>query len=112
MWEDAVDQIMHGDFLLGLFQVLMAVIVSIMNLILYPFSLLIKTYMPSLDQGLTALADYFDYAGHYMAWLLDAFAVPSIVVTMVAAYYLFVFTVTMSAWTIKLVIKWKGALWG
>lgn len=112
MWEDALDSILSGDFLLGLFQILMAVLVTIVNLILWPFGLIISAFMPSLDQGLTQLSQYFDYAAQYMAWILNAFAVPSLAIAMVASYYLFTYSATFATWTVKLIIRWKQAIWG
>lgn len=112
MWQDAINDIMSGDIIMGLFSLLMALLVTIVNLILYPFGLLISHLMPSLDSGLTQLAQYFDYASQYMAWVLNAFAVPSLAIVMVASYYLFAFSATFSTWTVKLIIKWKQAIWG
>lgn len=111
MWDEAINTFVNGDFLLGLFQLVMAVLVTIVNVILYPFGLLIKATIPSLDAGLTALAGYFDYAGTYMAWVLNAFAVPAVVVVMLVSYYTFSYGITIAAWTIKLVIRWKQAIW-
>lgn len=111
MWQEAIDTIMSGDILLGIFQVIMALVVTIVNLILYPFSLLINQFVPDLDQALAALAGYFNYAGTYMGWLLNALAIPGIVVTMIAAYYLFSYSTTFGAWAVKLMVKWKQAIW-
>jgi hypothetical protein len=112
MWSDAMNSILQGDFMLGTFQVIMAVSITVVNIILYPFGLLVKTFIPNLDAGLIALSDYFDYATTYMAWILNAFAVPTAVVAMVASYYLFVFSVTFGTWSVKLILKWRQAIWG
>ena len=111
MWQEAINTIMNGDILLGIFQIIMSVVVTIVNLILYPFSLLIEQFIPDLDQALLSLAGYFNYAGTYMGWLLNALAIPAIVVTMVASYYMFSFSTTFGAWLVKLMIKWKQAIW-
>lgn len=111
MWATAVSEIFAGNVISGIFTLVMAFVSSLVSLILYPFGLIVQTVMPDLDEALTALGQYFEYAGTYIAWLLDALAIPGIVVTMVAAYYLFVFTTTFGAWSIKLILKWKKALW-
>ncbi len=111
MWDEAIETFMSGDFFMGLFQLIMAVLVTIVNILLYPFGLLIKATIPSLDTGLAALADYFDYAGTYIAWVLNAFAVPSPVVIMLVSYYTFSYGITITAWTVKLIIRWKQAIW-
>lgn len=110
MWQDAFNSIINGDFLLGLFQVVLATLTSIVNVILYPFGLLIQLWLPALDEGLTALAGYFDYATTYMNWLIDAFAIPAPVLIMVSAYYFFSFTTSFSVWGIKLLLHWKKAI--
>ena len=112
MWQDAVNSIMSGDFLLGLFQILMAVVVSIVNLLLYPFGLIIAQFMPSLNDGLAQVSQYFHFAGLYIAWVINAFAVPSLAITLIASYYFFSFSTTFATWTVKLIIKWKHAIWG
>jgi hypothetical protein len=111
MWQEAIDTFMNGDFMLSLFQLFMAVVITIVNIILWPFSQLIAASMPALDSGFQQLADYFTYATTYMAWILNAFAVPAMAITIIAAFYLFNFTVTITAWTVKLIIKWKQAIW-
>ena len=112
MFEDAIATIMTGDFFLGLFKLLMAVLITIVNLILYPFGLIISHFMPSLNGGLQQLAEYFNYASTYMGWILNAFAVPTLAITLVASYYFFAFSATFASWSVKLIINWKKAIWG
>lgn len=112
MWEDAVQAIMQGDFLLGLFGILMAVLVSIVNLILLPFSLIIQTLLPDLSGALEVIADYFDIVGTYLAWVLNAIAIPSLAIVVLVTYYLFAYSTTFTVWIVKLIIKWKQAIWG
>lgn len=112
MWNEAFDTILQGDFLLGLFQILMATLISIVNLILYPFSFIIESMLPDLNNGLLVISEYFNYAGQYMAWLLNLFAVPAMAITLIVGYYVFVFGTTFTVWTVKLVVKWKQAIWG
>lgn len=111
MWATAVHEIFEGNVINGIFTLVMAFVSSLVSIILYPFSLIVKNVMPDLDTALSALGQYFEYAGTYLAWLLDALAIPSIVVTMIAAYWLFVFTTTFGAWSVKLILKWKKSLW-
>lgn len=111
MWEDAIEAIMTGDILTGIFQLLMSLVLTIVSIILYPFGLLIKQFLPDVDSALSALSEYFVYVAQYMGWILDALLVPKIVITMIVTYYLFRFSVTFGAWGIKLVLKWKKAIW-
>lgn len=112
MWTDAINDIFSGNFLIGLFKILMGVLVTIVNVILYPFGLLIAQFMPALDEGLSLLAQYFDYATTVLSWVINAFAIPKLAISLMASYYLFAFSTTFGAWTIKLIIRWKQAIWG
>ena len=112
MWDGLWNAILKGDLLLALFLLILNVIASVVNVILWPFGVLIATLIPSLDGMLTALSEYFDYAATYLAWIIDAFNIPGIVITAISSYYFFRFTTTFTVWTIKLLIKWKVALWG
>ncbi len=49
MWQEAIDTFMNGDFMLSLFQLFMAVVITIVNIILWPFSQLIAASMTALD---------------------------------------------------------------
>lgn len=112
MWGDVWSTILDGDFLLAFFQILMAVLVTIVNLLLYPIGLIISQFFPDLDQGLLQLANYFEYASTYMAWIMNSFAIPTLAVTIIVSYYMFTFTTTFAVWTVKLIIRWKQAIWG
>lgn len=93
-----------------MFNFIIGLLVAILDLILLPFNLLITNYAPGFDDALMTIADYFNYANTYMAWIFSAFAVPTFAITMAAGYYLFVFTITFGAYSFKLLLKWKNAL--
>lgn len=112
MFDNALQSLINGDLLLALFQVIMGLIITIANIILLPFSILIAQFLPDLDNGLSNIADYFDYAAQYIAWVAHQLAIPYYVVTLIATYYLFIFTVTFGTWSVKLLLHWKKALWG
>lgn len=111
MWATAIQDIIAGDVVAGLFELILAFVSSLVKLILLPFSALIQFSMPDLSQALTQVSVFFDLAGTYMSWIIDSLAIPPIVVTMVAGYWAFVFTTTFGTWAIKLLLKWKKALW-
>lgn len=111
IWADFWNSILRGDYLLALFQLILGVVITIVNIIIWPFSVLISTLFPSLDGVFAAISQYFTYAAQYMAYILDMVGLPAIAVTLIAAYYFFTWTVTFAAWSIKLLIKWRKALW-
>lgn len=82
----------------------------LLNIILTPFDMLIAATMPSLGDGLVAINNMLDIAKTYMAYILDASLIPQTAITLVVSYYVFVAAVSISAWSIKLVIKWRQAL--
>ena len=109
-WQTVIDSVSQGDYVVALFQALMVTLMTIANIILYPFGLLIASVMPGLDSGLSALSQYFSYAQTYMSWIFSAFAIPAEAISIIAAYYLFSFTVSFGTWAIKLAFKWKKAI--
>lgn len=111
MWGDIWSTILEGDFLLAFFQLIMAVLVTIVNLLLYPIGLIISGLMPSLDQGLIQIANFLDYASTDVAWILNSMAIPGLAISIAVAYYMFSFSATFTVWTVKLIIRWKQALW-
>lgn len=113
MWENFWNTLLSGDLLLALFQLVLALIGTIVTVIMYPIGLLITTLMPDQTYWhISATIElYFDYATTYISWIIDAFAVPHIVLTIIASYYLFRFSLTFGLWTIKLFVKWKQAIW-
>jgi len=110
MFDNVGRSIVEGNYLVALIQAFLAVVGTIIAVILYPFSILIETFLPELNDGLASIASLFTYADTYMAWLLNAFAIPSTAIVLISAYYLFTFTVSISTWGIKLVLQWKKAL--
>lgn len=111
MWAEFWNSLLSGDILTALFQLLLAVLSSIVSVILWPFSLLIKQFMPEFDAGLASIADYYVIAAQYMGWLVNALGIPGFVLSLLAAFYLFKFSVTFIAWGVKLMIQWKKAVW-
>lgn len=105
-----MNDLLNAPFLQNLFQVLMTVVISLVNILLLPFSILIKSLLPDLDAALGQISAFFDYVGTYMSWVLNALAVPSVVITLLLGYWTFVITATTGAWAFKLIIKWKQAL--
>lgn len=102
---------MSGNLLLALMQLVLAIVSTLVSIILLPFSWLIQQFLPEFDSGLNSIAGYYEYASTYMSWIINALGLPAIVITMVAGYYIFTWTITFSVWAVKLLISWKKALW-
>jgi len=110
MFDNVARSIVEGNYLQALIQAFLAVVGTVIAVILYPFSLLIETFIPELNDGLSAIAQLFTYADTYMAWLINAFAIPSTAIILISTYYLFAFSVSIGTWGVKLVLQWKKAL--
>jgi hypothetical protein len=110
MFDNVARSIVEGDYIQALIQAVFAVISGLITIILYPFSILISTFIPDLDQGLAAIAEMFNYAATYIGWIMNAFAIPGVAIALISSYYLFTFTVSLGTWGIKLVLAWKKAL--
>jgi len=108
---DLLTAILNTDFVQGFINVLLDIVLILLNLILLPFSWLIKALLPSLDEGMTAIASYFEIAGQYLGWVVNALLIPASVLVIMGSF----FTLTVSMWFfaygVKLVIAWKKALW-
>lgn len=106
MWENVWLTILQGDFLMALFMAILALLITIVNIVLYPISLLISTFIPDLNQGLLAISDYFQMASTYLAWGINLVAIPSAVFIVVIAYYSMVLVLNIIVWVGKLALIW------
>lgn len=100
----------RADIFVDMFEFLIGVLIFMLDVLLYPFNLLVVTYMPSLDDALLTIAEYFDYAATYLGWLFEFTGFPVLAITLIASYYFFVFSVSMGSYSFKLLLKWKEAL--
>lgn len=103
---DFFDYILNSNFLASLFELLIDVMIGLVQLILLPFDLLIKNYIPELNDLLFTINDVFVMVGHYTGWAISALAIPGTVISLVLLYYTFDLTVSIASWSYKIVLKW------
>jgi hypothetical protein len=108
---DFVQQFLNSDFIQQALYILIHIVMVIVNLLLLPFSILLKALVPSLDVGMLAIASFFSMAGTYAGWTLNALMVPAAPLIIIAAFYSAAISVWLFAYGIKLAIKWKQAIW-
>lgn len=101
---------MSSDFLTSMMGLLIGTINKLIAIVLAPISALIAASIPGIDTMFAQVAAWLNYATTYVGWVVDAFGIPPIVCTIVVLYYTFVFTSSFSVFSIKLGIKWYGAL--
>lgn len=94
------------DFIFFLIGVLMAIV----SILLMPISILLAAMFPDFDGALNNIASLFGYASTYMSWLLDAFAVPPIVITLMVGYFTFTVISRLAFWGFKVGLNWKKAI--
>lgn len=101
-----MDTILQGDILQNIINAIFQLLIVLANIILYPFSLLVRQFFPNIDGALTAIADMFDLAATYVGWAISLTGIPPIILTLVIGYYVFTITIGLATWTIKLALKW------
>lgn len=89
------------------FATVLDVLLSIMNIILYPFYAIIELFLPDVDQFFSYISDYYVIAGTYVGWSLDALLIPAGLLTLIYGFFIFRFTVQFAVWNIKRVLIWS-----
>lgn len=93
--------------------ILMAIfklILSLVNLLLTPINSIISNFLPSLDNALTSIADFFDYIGGFIPWVISYTGLSSLTLTIIVDIIIFIFTVPLMVSTIKLALAWYNKL--
>lgn len=101
---------MSSSLIVSIVQILIGAVNSLVAIILAPIALLIHTLIPGADAFFAAIPTWLNYATTYVGWAIDAFGIPSIVITMVVLYYTFTLTSSLGVYGVKLAIKWYEAL--
>lgn len=87
-----------------------SLISTLIGVVLAPIDLLISSAIPQLDTALTSFATLLNVVGASIGWVISAFAIPTSVISLIVAYYIFKLTVPIVIYTIKLVVKWYDKL--
>lgn len=101
---------MSSSLVISIVSILIGAINGLIGILLYPLSAFIATLIPGADAFFSAIPAWLDYATTYVGWVIDAFGIPSIVLTMVVLYYTFTLTSSLGAYGVKLFVKWYDAL--
>ena len=105
-----LDQLLSFSWVIDLFELIIQVIMSVVAILLLPFSIIISQTMPDFDMGLAAFADTLTLALTYMGWVISAFAIPSYLLVAIAGYYTFVVLSKLGVFGYKLGLTWYRAL--
>lgn len=97
---------MINAILTGIFKL----IIGLVSIILTPIDLLITNALPSLDSALTAVANFFNYIGSSIGWVISLTGLSSETLSLIVLYFTFKLTAPMLFYMIKLALSWYNKL--
>lgn len=97
---------MINALLTGIFKL----IIGLVSIILTPIDALITSALPSLDSALTAVANFFNYIGSSIGWVISLTGLSSETLSLIVLYFTFKLTAPMLFYMIKLAISWYNKL--
>lgn len=97
---------MINALLTGIFKL----IIGLVSVILSPIDLLITNALPSLDNALTAVANFFLFIGSSIGWVISLTGLSSDTLSLIVLYFTFKLTAPMLFYMIKLALSWYNKL--
>lgn len=97
---------MINAILTGIFKL----IIGLVSIILTPIDSLITSALPSLDNALTAVANFFNYIGSSIGWVISLTGLSSETLSLIVLFFTFKLTAPMLFYMIKLAISWYNKL--
>lgn len=97
---------MINALLTGIFKL----IIGLVSIILSPIDLLITNALPSLDNALIAVANFFTYIGSSIGWVISLTGLSSETLSLIVLYFTFKLTAPMLFYMIKLALSWYNKL--
>lgn len=97
---------MINAILTGIFKL----IIGLVSIILAPIDLLITNALPSLDNALTGVANFFIYIGSSIGWVISLTGLSSETLSLIVLYFTFKLTAPMLFYMIKLALSWYNKL--
>lgn len=88
----------------------MSLIISLVNVLLTPIDLAIKTALPDISCALTSIGKFFDLALDNVGFAISITGLSSTAISLLILYFTFKLTLPLTFATIKLAIKWYDKL--
>lgn len=85
-------------------------IVSLVELILYPIDALITSSLPDLANALTAIGDFFGLISNVIGWVVSLTGLSNETISLIVMYFTFKLTAPLLFYMIKLAISWYDKL--
>lgn len=89
---------------------IISLISGLIGVILSPIDTLISSALPGLSNALTNFASLLNVVGQGIGWVISALAIPTEIISLIIAYWVFKLSVPVVVYTIKLVVKWYDKL--
>lgn len=97
---------MINALLTGIFKL----IIGLVSIILAPIDLLITNALPSLDNAITGVANFFTYIGSSIGWVISLTGLSSDTLSLIFLYFSFKLTAPILFYMIKLALSWYNKL--
>lgn len=89
---------------------IMALIISLVNLLLAPIDLIINEALPNLSSALDYISNLFDMASDVIPFIISYTGLNNVVLTIIIDLFVFILTVPLMVHSIKLAISWYEKL--
>lgn len=89
---------------------IMKLMINLVSLLLSPIDNLLTQFFPDISNLLSYIGSYFQLAGRYIGWVIDASFISQEVISILIAFYTFKLTFWIGLWGIKTAIKWYDKL--
>lgn len=85
-------------------------IISLVNVLLAPIDLAIKSLLPGLDSAFNAIGGFFTYVNQGLGWVISSSCISSEALSLIVLYFTFKLTAPMTFYLIKLALSWYNRL--
>lgn len=85
-------------------------VTKFINILLYPINALIVSFLPSFNNMLGYISDFFTTASEYIGFITDSLFIDTNVLSFLILYWTFKLTFPLAVSSIKLVVKWYNSL--
>lgn len=89
---------------------ILSLVMTIIKIVLSPIDLIIVNYLPNINSITNYITNFLNLCMTNIGWCINALMIPSNLITLIIAYFVFKYTLQFAIWSIKLVLSWVGVL--
>lgn len=97
---------MIGDIVTMAFTVILRIVFTMINALMIPIDTAIATLLPNLSQAFGAIADFITIITSYLGFAISLTGIPPWVIVFMASYFIFILTVPIGIYGLKLAVRW------